>query len=47
MAGPARSTIAFAIRGPVGRSQIPDLCDRALGLIEPGTVVSPQRPAAA
>jgi len=36
MAGPERSTIAFAIRGPVGRSQIPDLCDRALLLIKPG-----------
>ena len=36
MAGPTRSTIAFAIRGPVGRSQIPGLCDRALRLIEPG-----------
>ena len=36
MAGPARSTIAFAISGPVGRSQIPDLCDRALRLIQPG-----------
>jgi ABC-type transporter Mla MlaB component len=34
MAAPAPPTIAFAIRGPITRSDLPGLCDRVCGLLE-------------
>jgi ABC-type transporter Mla MlaB component len=34
MAAPAPQTIAFAIRGPIARSDLPGLCDRVCALLE-------------
>lgn len=33
MAAPERATIAFAIRGPIARADLPGLCDRLCGLL--------------
>ena len=33
MAAPPRETIAFAIHGPILRSDLPGLCDRVCGLL--------------
>ena len=34
MAAPAQSTVAFAIRGPITRADLPGLCDRVCSLLE-------------
>jgi ABC-type transporter Mla MlaB component len=34
MAAPAPQTIAFAIRGPIGRADLPGLCTRVCALLE-------------
>ena len=34
MGGSARSTIRFAIRGPIERDDLPGLCDRVCALLE-------------
>jgi ABC-type transporter Mla MlaB component len=34
MAAPAPQTIAFAIRGPIARGDLPGLCDRVCALLE-------------
>ena len=34
MATPAAPTIAFAIRGPIARADMPGLCTRVCGLLE-------------
>ncbi len=34
MAAPAPQTIAFAIRGPIGRADLPGLCARVCALLE-------------
>ncbi len=34
MAAPAPQTIAFAIRGPIGRADLPGLCARVCSLLE-------------
>jgi ABC-type transporter Mla MlaB component len=34
MAAPAQSTVAFAIRGPIARADLPGLCDRVCSLLE-------------
>ena len=34
MAAPAPQTIAFAIRGPIGRADLPGLCKRVCALLE-------------
>jgi ABC-type transporter Mla MlaB component len=34
MAVPARSTIAFAVHGPIARADLPGLCDRVCALFE-------------
>ncbi|MDX6721547.1 MAG: hypothetical protein QOJ63_3801 [Solirubrobacteraceae bacterium] len=36
MAAPAPQTIAFAITGPITRSDLPGLCDRVCGLLSSG-----------
>lgn len=36
MAAPARPTIAFAIRGPIARDDLPGLCNRVCALLESG-----------
>ena len=38
MAEPAPQTIAFAIRGPIERGDLPGLCDRVCGLLAAGPV---------
>ena len=38
MATPPRETIAFAIHGPILRSDLPGLCDRVCGLLAAGPV---------
>jgi ABC-type transporter Mla MlaB component len=34
MAAPAQQTIAFAIRGPIARDDLPGLCERVCALLE-------------
>lgn len=34
MAGPASPTVAFAVRGPIARADLPGLCDRVCALLE-------------
>jgi ABC-type transporter Mla MlaB component len=34
MASAAPQTLAFAIRGPIARADLPGLCDRVCGLLE-------------
>jgi ABC-type transporter Mla MlaB component len=34
MAAPAPQTIAFALGGPIGRADLPRLCERACALLE-------------
>jgi ABC-type transporter Mla MlaB component len=34
MAAPAQPTVAFAIRGPITRADLPGLCDRVCALLE-------------
>ena len=34
MAAPAQHTVAFAIRGPIARADLPGLCDRVCSLLE-------------
>jgi len=34
MAAPVPQTVAFAIRGPIERSDLPGLCERVCGLLE-------------
>ena len=36
MAAPAPHTIAFAVHGPIERTDLPGLCDRICALLEPG-----------
>ncbi len=36
MAAPAPPTIAFAIRGPIARDDLPGLCDRVCALLDSG-----------
>ena len=36
MAAPAPETIAFAIRGPIARDDLPGLCNRVCALLEAG-----------
>ena len=41
MGVPAPQTIAFAVRGPIARADLPGLCERVCGVLErsgPGTV---------
>jgi ABC-type transporter Mla MlaB component len=33
MAGSGQHTVAFAIRGPIGRADLPGLCERVCGLL--------------
>jgi ABC-type transporter Mla MlaB component len=34
MAAPAQQTVAFAIRGPIARDDLPGLCERVCALLE-------------
>jgi ABC-type transporter Mla MlaB component len=34
MAAPAQEAVAFAIRGPIARTDLPGLCDRVCSLLE-------------
>lgn len=34
MAASARHTVAFAVSGPIGRADLPGLCDRVCALLE-------------
>jgi ABC-type transporter Mla MlaB component len=34
MAAPAQEAVAFAIRGPIARGDLPGLCDRVCSLLE-------------
>ena len=34
MAAPAQQSVAFAIRGPIARADMPGLCDRVCSLLE-------------
>jgi ABC-type transporter Mla MlaB component len=34
MAAPAQPTVAFAIRGPISRADLPGLCDRVCALLQ-------------
>jgi len=34
MAAPAQQSVAFAIRGPIARADLPGLCDRVCSLVE-------------
>jgi ABC-type transporter Mla MlaB component len=34
MAAPAQQTIAFAVRGPIARDDLPGLCERICSLLE-------------
>jgi ABC-type transporter Mla MlaB component len=34
MTAPAQPTLAFAIRGPISRADLPGLCDRVCALLE-------------
>src|SRR6187551_3487505 len=34
MAAPAQQSVAFAIRGPIARADLPGLCDRVCALLE-------------
>ena len=36
MAAPAPQTIAFAITGPIARTDLPGLCERVCGLLQTG-----------
>jgi len=36
MAAPVPQTVAFAIRGPIERTDLPGLCERVCGLLERG-----------
>jgi ABC-type transporter Mla MlaB component len=36
MAAPAPNTIAFAVHGPIERTDLPGLCDRIYALLETG-----------
>jgi ABC-type transporter Mla MlaB component len=38
MASPAPQTIAFAIRGPIARDDLPGLCERVCGLLSNSNV---------
>jgi len=40
MAAPVPQTVAFAIRGPIERTDLPGLCERVCGLLEGGADVA-------
>jgi len=40
MAASVPQTVAFAIRGPIERTDLPGLCERVCGLLEGGTDVA-------